>query len=341
MGNEQDRSSGPRRVLRRVPGWMVSALTVAVLLTALEGVYRIHEGNKRTEMLAGKKPANLRTQPADPPQYYELKPDVPHFTNSAGFRDLERQVQKPSRVYRVAVIGDSVSMQGKLPFESLYVRHLQRRLAADFGGRVEMLNFAITGYNTTQEASVLTRKALSYAPDLVLWQIHDNDGNHPVYESERGRYYHRPRSYFARFLGMRIDHLRKRMFIRREGLQDASTEEQNMLFRWDRVTGDIGRVAELLRSRNIGLLVFLYPRWPEGNDWKNYGEAGYEIHRAFAAELAVLGITVVDLLPRFTELDPARLRSKPSDPWHPSAEGHIIIAEELMPALRDLMGSRI
>jgi len=73
-------------VLRKVPGWVVSALTFGVLLMALEGVYRIHEGGKRAEMLAGKNPGNLRTQPADPPQYYELKPDVPHFTNSAGFR---------------------------------------------------------------------------------------------------------------------------------------------------------------------------------------------------------------------------------------------------------------
>ncbi len=312
----------------------MSVITLALLFAVGEGIYRLRERGKRVEILAGREPAELLTRPAEPPQYYALKPDLPDFTNRAGFRDLERRREKQAGTIRVVVIGDSVSMQGRLPFEDLYVRHLQRLLDDEFPGRVEILNCAVTGYNTVQEASLFERTALAYDPDLVLWQIHDNDGNHPVYESERGRYYHRPSSYFASFLGRRLDHLRKKTFIRREGLGDAGYEHQNMLFRWDRVTGDIRRVADLLRARDADLLVFLYPSWPTDDDWDRYGEAGAEIHRQLVAYLETLGVGSVDLLPAFRELDPARYRVEPSDPWHPNARGHQRIAEILLPFLR-------
>lgn len=59
--------------------------------------------------------------------------------------------------------------------------------------------------------------------------------------------------------------------------------------RWNEIVGHFREVAALLKAHDIGLLVFLYPTWPEGNDWANYGEGGHQLRRELVAELESLG----------------------------------------------------
>lgn len=97
-----------------------------VLLVALgETAYRLRASSKRHDFLAGRDRDTLVTEAAPAPLYYRLNSDQPGFTNAHGLRDAERRASKEQGVYRIAVIGDSVTMQGALPFEQLYVRQLQ------------------------------------------------------------------------------------------------------------------------------------------------------------------------------------------------------------------------
>lgn len=322
-----------------VKNLMLSAAVLVLLCSVGEVVYRLHGSEKRRVFLAGRDPDSLVTRAAAAPAYYELEPNSPGFTNDAGFRDLARSPTKPPGVYRIAVIGDSVTMQGALAFEDLYVTRLQRRLDGAFPGRVEVLNHGITGYNAEQEAALLERAALGYDPDLVVWQFHDNDGAHSTSNATLGWYHYQPSSYFAHHVSSKLTDFWCK--VRTSGVADGALtpDQRNLVCRWDAVVSSFERIATRLRRLGVGLVVLLYPTWPEGDDWRNYGKAGVDLHRRLTAHLESLGATVVDLLPVFERLDPARYRVEPTDPWHPNAEGHEVIARTAFPRLAEIVRS--
>jgi hypothetical protein len=111
---------------------------------------------------------------------YEL---VPHFesdragsmldfrgkANSQGFRDREHSLEKPEGVFRMLVLGDSITQGlGVRDDEAVFTSVLERELNERSDGRFEVLNFGVSGYNTQQEVETLRQKGLDYAPDLVF-----------------------------------------------------------------------------------------------------------------------------------------------------------------------------
>lgn len=91
--------------------------------------------------------------------------------NSAGYRDLERPIEKPPNMVRVAVLGDSYVAGKSLPFEETLPALIERELAsceALAGRRPEAFNFGTAGYGTAQELLVLRTRALPYQPDVVV-----------------------------------------------------------------------------------------------------------------------------------------------------------------------------
>jgi lysophospholipase L1-like esterase len=90
-------------------------------------------------------------------------------TNSEGFRDLERQRDKPAGTTRIAIVGDSFVEAVEVAFEATFPRLLERRLnGAGRAPRVEVLNFGMRGYGTAQEYLLLQDRALAYRPDVVV-----------------------------------------------------------------------------------------------------------------------------------------------------------------------------
>ena len=91
--------------------------------------------------------------------------------NSHGFRDRERTVSKPIGAVRIAVLGDSFVEARQVAFEDTFVAVLERLLETDprFRGRtIEVLNFGVAGYGTTQELLTLRRDVLAYQPDQII-----------------------------------------------------------------------------------------------------------------------------------------------------------------------------
>src|SRR5690349_6428314 len=91
--------------------------------------------------------------------------------NSAGFRDRERQVLKPSGVFRIAVLGDSYTDGLQVDLDKTFPALLEQRLNAcnEFGSKtVEVLNFGVDGYGTAQELLTYRYFAAKYSPDVVL-----------------------------------------------------------------------------------------------------------------------------------------------------------------------------
>ena len=91
--------------------------------------------------------------------------------NGEGFRDVDHIVPKPNGVLRIAVLGDSFAEALQVPQENAFWSVLNRKLreCPALGERnVEVLNFGVSGFGTTQELLAYREWARKYAPDLVL-----------------------------------------------------------------------------------------------------------------------------------------------------------------------------
>lgn len=117
--------------------------------------------------------------------------------NSAGFRDREHTRQKPSGVFRIAVLGDSfaeaLQVDESRTFWSVLERELQR-CPAFTGQTVEVLNFGVSGLGTAQELELLRSRVWDYDPDLVLLAFlpgNDVRNNSPALEPDRRRPFYR------------------------------------------------------------------------------------------------------------------------------------------------------
>lgn len=336
-GLEGDVPSASRLIeskIRRVlPNLLLSASVLLLLLAAGEVVCRL-DAAKWRDAFSARLTSSRVTEAAPPPLIYRLRPSIPGLTNRAGYRDLERTRAKlPGRV-RVAVIGDSVSMHQPIPFDSLYHQVMARVLDRQFQGRVEVLNFGVTGYDPFQEWVVFEQDTSTYNPDVVLWQLHDNDGVRTDFYTGRGRFYDRPASYLGRMFARRFDGVRRRYRVVASGLTAPSFEARHMIGRMGALLELFSSAAQTLEAQGIALVVVLYPRWPEGDEWSRYGPADRHLRRTIGAHFDRLGARVVDLLPVFEGHDPARLRFGPEDRWHPNEAGHRLISDAVAPVVK-------
>jgi lysophospholipase L1-like esterase len=90
------------------------------------------------------------------------------ISNNMGFRDHNWEKRKPEDTTRIVLLGDSVA-------EGLWVEHSDdifatklSRLLKESGKKIDLLNFAVSGYNTRQEIETFKEKALQFDPDVVL-----------------------------------------------------------------------------------------------------------------------------------------------------------------------------
>jgi hypothetical protein len=121
--------------------------------------------------------------------------------NSAGYRDDEHAMAKPSATFRIAILGDSLTEALEVHLQQTFWKRLEKILptARSFSNRkVEVLNFAVKGYGTAQEYLILP-EVLKYTPDLVLLAFFTGDDvisnsltlnphrNRPVFELVDGK----------------------------------------------------------------------------------------------------------------------------------------------------------
>ncbi|MFM8411015.1 MAG: SGNH/GDSL hydrolase family protein [Alphaproteobacteria bacterium] len=98
-------------------------------------------------------------------------------TNSLGFRGPEWSREKAPGTFRIAFLGDSHAFGFGVSFDRTMGELLSRSLARTLDRPVEVLNFAVSGYNSFQEAGVLEHFALRFHPDLVVIVPSSNDAD--------------------------------------------------------------------------------------------------------------------------------------------------------------------
>lgn len=92
--------------------------------------------------------------------------------NKDGLRDREHTKEKPPKIFRIAVLGDSFAEALQVPMENTFWWKMRKKLNKEcsvLGDRkVEVINFGVQGYGTDQELITLRHKVWQYSPDLVL-----------------------------------------------------------------------------------------------------------------------------------------------------------------------------
>lgn len=119
----------------------------------------------------------------DPVRIYEGIPGK-CGNNALGFRDRDHALVKSSGTFRVAIIGDSVALGQGVRADEAFARVLEARLRGS-GIDAEVVLFAVTGYSTAQEFSLLDL-AFGYRPDLIVWAYALNDPADPVFDNANG-----------------------------------------------------------------------------------------------------------------------------------------------------------
>jgi lysophospholipase L1-like esterase len=96
----------------------------------------------------------------------------PVINNSFGFREREFAIPKPENVFRIMVLGDSLTWGAGLAVEERYTNRLEKylneRLKGKFPKRIEVLNFGIPGGPTIAERDILRTFIDLVNPDLVI-----------------------------------------------------------------------------------------------------------------------------------------------------------------------------
>jgi hypothetical protein len=113
--------------------------------------------------------------------------------NHEGFRGPETTIAKPPGTVRIAVLGDSFTEAQQVPEDRTFSAVIARSVAdcsALRGRQVQVLNFGVNGYGTTQELMTLRHQVWQFSPDIVVLAVftgNDIMNNSVTLETERCR----------------------------------------------------------------------------------------------------------------------------------------------------------
>ncbi len=132
---------------------------------------------------------------------YRLRPGVYSTglrANSLGFADTEFQREKRPGVPRVAVLGDSFSVNVRVPYEENYLTRLETLLSG-----VEVYNFGVSGTGPREYHTLLSTLVWYYEPDLIVVPIFiGNDITEWIPTPELSKFH--PDALYVEALGRRL-----------------------------------------------------------------------------------------------------------------------------------------
>jgi hypothetical protein len=222
--------------------------------------------------------------------------DKRFLTNSIGCRDREYPVAKGSH-FRIVGIGDSVMMGWGVAQGEDYLAVLEERLAQQCPNRdpIDVINFAVNGYNTVQEYYVLRDKALRFDPDLIIVGYVGNDQDPVGYKQAPTRV--ATPSLAVNFVAMRLLYLAGRI-------------PDGVVYDW--------RFGPCQDERPLDFMQALQAIYAIGHKWNNstillldsrYESWGIKNHQ-LVAHAERNGVNAIDLYARYRDLPPNTSLSK-------------------------------
>jgi lysophospholipase L1-like esterase len=268
----------------------------------------------------------------NPRLFYELTPGKLEV-NAAGYRGPEYPKAKPRGVKRIVGIGDSGAFGLGVDEQDTFLRRLERTYC-EAGEDVEVINLAVSGYNSEQELEVLRTRAFDFEPDLIVLAYDHNDaaavlsrsrppmpenyGRNPLH-SELIRYFMR-KAYTE-------PHLRT------DGRIDGYiTRGVN----WDRHMAALDEMGRLCRERGIPAVAVVYDMLVKPGNFTSsrhylllhapqlalWHDAGFEVVECYGLFQSYM------LAHGWKNATPLWVSVNPRD-GHPNPEAHRLIAQAL------------
>jgi lysophospholipase L1-like esterase len=288
--------------------------------------------------------------------------------NPRGFRGPVVPYPRAAGVRRILYLGDSVTFGYRVAgWEDTYPCLVESLLEARDSIPTETVNLAVEGYSQWQQLLVLEQEGFRYQPDLVVVGFVLNDVTEMFHlvrfggSDEGFQLRHSYASTFDRLVAKsallyEIRNLvlevkaRRRLgddvrlgAIRQEMLEVETLiqrpDQPNVKAAWDYALADLQRIVDGCASRNIPVLVAVFPYTVQLSDPERLSAP----QRVIGAYAAARNIPLVDLLPPLGALVRAG-RATPDrlflDHDHLSVEGHRVAAELLVDAIAARAGGR-
>jgi len=244
---------------------------------------------------------------------------VPVSINSHGFRDGEYPLEKAPGVFRILLLGDSLTFGWGAKAQDRFSNRLEASLdrAHDSGRRVQVVNTGIGNYNTAQEVAFYEERGRAFKPDLVILNYFINDAEPTPHRRDNPLFKY---SYLGMWLWGRIDTIGRLYF----GKETFGSYYAN-LYRdeapgWVEAQSAIGRLVRMTAEDDTKLVVVLLPELHAVG-----AQYGFQsIHDLVARVASREGAPTADLAPCFKAEAPETLWVSPDDA-HPNARAHAII----------------
>jgi lysophospholipase L1-like esterase len=247
--------------------------------------------------------------------------------NQRGLRDREFPLEKPEGVYRILVLGDSMTFGWGAQQDQTYPKRFERMLNDRAGepARFEVINSGVGNYNTVQEVTYFRERGIQYDPDMVILGYYINDAE-PTPRRKGGWLAEHSYLYvlatssaggMARDMGQRADYAD---YYRR--LYEPTRPG------WQACQEALAELADLCREKQIELRILMIPELHSpGEDYRFE-----DIHQQIQQIADDASVPTIEVRSAMAGIEPAQLWVSPGDA-HPNDRAHEVIATRLMEAL--------
>lgn len=247
---------------------------------------------------------------------YEVVPNIRGYTNSLGMRDKEYKLKKETGLYRIAVLGDSITMYGR------YTDYLEELLNNRLKDRFEVWNCGIGGQGIKEYYYNFAYKYLKSEPDMLIigFCLDDFEMTPVIFKVDKTMRCYRPFRLFkhnwdnwlychSNFYRYILTVLEQKM-AKKAGISREGTGRLYM-----------SKIKEIVAQKNIRFFVVIFPYF------RNDSESTFH-YKEMKKVIDELGIECIDLHNVFNKEERHKFITPP-DYIHPNYEAHRIVAEVL------------
>jgi lysophospholipase L1-like esterase len=242
--------------------------------------------------------------------------------NSMGFRDREYSQEKPAGVYRILVLGSSITLGWGVDYETAYAKVAERKLNDDLQGiRVEVINCGVGNYNAQREVEQFFTRGVRLNPDMVLVSFFMND----LAELEPSE----PNFFVKHFQLVVMAWSKWNYLATKYGMRENFEQLYKRLYRedskqWLKATSQLKRLIDYAKEHKIRVLLAVTP---DIHDFDKYPfQFIHDMVRKVAQENQIEFIDFFDSL-KTKRAD--ELWNMPGDP-HPNGSGHRLMADQFV-----------
>jgi lysophospholipase L1-like esterase len=321
------------RVLKFVARWTTVLFAGLVLLELMCHVVLLSNDSLPVDLIA------------DPYMSYRMKPSssgtsalgVSFQINAVSLRNPEITLPKPPGVFRVLVLGDSVTMGYGVPSEVGYTRVLEKLVD---GQHIEVINAGTSGHPAADQLAFLEHYGLALEPDMVVVGFtRNNIGAPPKLDIRDGVGYDASNSAFIPPFAKKILR-RSRLYLavgrakwalggNHAAPKDDAARAAQFAKDWPAAEVTLQRLTAVCKEHHLPLLMAYIPVQVEVARGPEYPELVEKLSK-LGGDGDGYGYGFVNVLPHFVaEKNDVRGLYLPLDEAHPNSVGHRLIARTI------------